>query len=121
MSAVETTKLTPLEHFYLASVIENQGYDPDKDVAVLKIDAPASALRPIPVGESGTVKVSLRRSRRGRACFVKRFHLGWSLLGSSLPATCGVLRPIVDVARTNNDLWSRLVPRNAEDVKLTVG
>lgn len=36
---------------------EVKGYDPDKDVAVLKIDAERSALQPISVGISGTVKV----------------------------------------------------------------
>lgn len=35
-----------------------QGYDPDKDVAVLKIDAPPTNLRPIPIGVSAAVKVS---------------------------------------------------------------
>lgn len=35
-----------------------QGYDPDKDVAVLKIDAPQEALRPITVGVSNTLKAS---------------------------------------------------------------
>ncbi|CAM9504583.1 unnamed protein product, partial [Sphacelaria rigidula] len=34
-----------------------QGYDPDKDVAVLKIDAARAALQPIPIGVSGAVKV----------------------------------------------------------------
>eukprot|EP00752_Nemacystus_decipiens_P008782 g7836.t1 len=34
-----------------------KGYDPDKDVAVLKIDAPPDVLRPINVGVSNTVKV----------------------------------------------------------------
>jgi S1-C subfamily serine protease len=33
------------------------GGDPDKDVAVLKIDAPESLLRPIPVGESSKLQV----------------------------------------------------------------
>ncbi|CAM9341672.1 unnamed protein product [Ectocarpus sp. 4 AP-2014] len=34
-----------------------KGYDPDKDVAVLKIDAPSELLRPIAVGVSNTLKV----------------------------------------------------------------
>lgn len=33
------------------------GYAPEKDLAVLKIDAPASLLRPIPVGDSEQLKV----------------------------------------------------------------
>ncbi|CAN0515987.1 unnamed protein product, partial [Ectocarpus sp. 8 AP-2014] len=33
------------------------GYDPDKDVAVLKIDAPSELLRPIALGVSNTLKV----------------------------------------------------------------
>ncbi|MCB2181178.1 MAG: trypsin-like peptidase domain-containing protein [Desulfobulbaceae bacterium] len=33
------------------------GASPDKDIAVLKISAPASGLKPIPVGESGTLQV----------------------------------------------------------------
>lgn len=34
-----------------------QGFDPDKDVAVLKIDAPPETLKPIVVGVSNTLKV----------------------------------------------------------------
>ncbi|KAG5177684.1 serine type protease [Tribonema minus] len=34
-----------------------QGYDPDKDVAVLKIDAPPEQLQPIPLGSSAVLKV----------------------------------------------------------------
>ncbi|CAN0056432.1 unnamed protein product, partial [Ectocarpus sp. 8 AP-2014] len=34
-----------------------KGYDPDKDVAVLKIDAPSELLRPIALGVSNTLKV----------------------------------------------------------------
>ncbi|CAM9443192.1 unnamed protein product [Ectocarpus fasciculatus] len=34
-----------------------KGYDPDKDVAVLKIDAPSELLRPIALGVSTTLKV----------------------------------------------------------------
>ncbi|CAM9352851.1 unnamed protein product [Laminaria digitata] len=37
---------------------EVKGYDPDKDVAVLKIDAAPAALRPIAVGVSNTLKAS---------------------------------------------------------------
>ncbi len=33
------------------------GVEPDKDLAVLKIDAPATALRPIPIGESSNLQV----------------------------------------------------------------
>ncbi|MEM1417401.1 MAG: trypsin-like peptidase domain-containing protein [Myxococcota bacterium] len=33
------------------------GVFPDKDIAVLKIDAPAEKLRPLPVGESGNLEV----------------------------------------------------------------
>mmetsp|Transcript_3458 Transcript_3458/g.8430 ORF Transcript_3458/g.8430 Transcript_3458/m.8430 type:complete len:466 (-) Transcript_3458:59-1456(-) len=33
------------------------GVDPDKDIAVLKIDAPASLLRKLPVGDSSKIKV----------------------------------------------------------------
>lgn len=33
------------------------GFEPDKDLAVLKIDAPAEQLTPIPVGRSGNLKV----------------------------------------------------------------
>lgn len=33
------------------------GFEPDKDLAVLRIDAPADKLRPIPVGSSGPLKV----------------------------------------------------------------
>lgn len=35
-----------------------QGYDPDKDVAVLKIDAAPETLRPIALGVSNTLKAS---------------------------------------------------------------
>lgn len=34
-----------------------QGYDPDKDVAVLKIEAPPEVLRPLAVGDSKSLKV----------------------------------------------------------------
>lgn len=50
-----------LTFFYLALVlllVGLQGYDPDKDVAVLKIDAPQETLRPIAVGSSNTLKVN---------------------------------------------------------------
>lgn len=33
------------------------GVDPDKDIAVLKIDAPASELTPLPIGDSSGIKV----------------------------------------------------------------
>ena len=33
------------------------GYDADKDVAVLKVDAPAALLRPVPVGSSAGLRV----------------------------------------------------------------
>lgn len=33
------------------------GFEPDKDLAVIAIDAPADKLTPIPVGQSGTLKV----------------------------------------------------------------
>lgn len=33
------------------------GFEPDKDLAVMSIDAPESVLTPIPVGKSGTLKV----------------------------------------------------------------
>ena len=42
-----------------------QGYDPDKDVAVLKIEAPSEALRPIAVGESKSLKVRGKYIHKG--------------------------------------------------------
>jgi S1-C subfamily serine protease len=36
------------------------GYYPDKDLAVLQIDAPADQLRPLPVGESANLRVGQR-------------------------------------------------------------
>lgn len=42
---------------HLCLLSTGQGYDPDKDVAVLKIDAPREALRPIAVGSSNSLKV----------------------------------------------------------------
>lgn len=41
---------------YIAKV---EGYDPDHDVAVLKIDAPAEKLSPIDVGSSGSLRVGM--------------------------------------------------------------
>jgi S1-C subfamily serine protease len=42
---------------YPATIV---GSAPDKDIAVLKVDAPASKLVPIPVGESANLKVGMK-------------------------------------------------------------
>jgi S1-C subfamily serine protease len=42
---------------YPATIV---GSAPDKDIAVLKVDAPASKLIPIPVGESANLKVGMK-------------------------------------------------------------
>jgi S1-C subfamily serine protease len=77
------------------------GYEPRKDLAVLKIDAPASTLRPIPVGNSSNLKV-------GQSVFAigNPFGLDQTLttgiisaLGREIQSQAGI--PIRDVIQTD--------------------
>ncbi|CAN0308542.1 unnamed protein product [Ascophyllum nodosum] len=78
-----------------------KGYDPDKDVAVLKIEAPSEALRPIAVGESKSLKVGQLALAIGNP-----FGLDHTLtmgivsgLGREVKAPSG--RPITNVIQTD--------------------
>jgi S1-C subfamily serine protease len=77
------------------------GAEPDKDLAVLKIDAPASRLRPIPVGTSSDLLV-------GQSVFAIGNPFGFdqtlttglvSALGRDIPSMTG--RPIRDMIQTD--------------------
>lgn len=77
------------------------GYEPNKDLAVLKIKAPADKLRPIPVGQSSTLKVGQSVYAIGNP-----FGLDQSLttgvisaLGREITSVGG--RPIRDVIQTD--------------------
>ena len=83
---------------YEAKVI---GQEPNKDLAVLKIDAPASKLRPIPVGQSSTLRVGQSVYAIGNP-----FGLDQTLttgvisaLGREITSLTG--RPIRDVIQTD--------------------
>lgn len=77
------------------------GYEPRKDIAVLKIDAPVSVLRPIPVGTSSDLKVGQSVYAIGNP-----FGLDQSLttgvisaLGREIQSQAGI--PIRDVIQTD--------------------
>ena len=83
---------------YPASLV---GYDPKKDLAVLKIDAPASELEPIPIGTSHNLRV-------GQSVFAigNPFGLDQTLttgiisaLGREIESVAGI--PIRDVIQTD--------------------
>lgn len=77
------------------------GFAPEKDLAVLKIDAPRNALRPIPVGESGNLLVGQNVYAIGNP-----FGLDQTLttgiisaLGREIKSVSGI--PIRDVIQTD--------------------
>ena len=77
------------------------GYAPEKDLAVLKIDAPRSTLRPIPIGESGNLLVGQNVYAIGNP-----FGLDQTLttgiisaLGREIKSVSGI--PIRDVIQTD--------------------
>ena len=83
---------------YEAKVV---GQEPNKDLAVLKIDAPAAKLRPIPVGQSSTLRVGQSVYAIGNP-----FGLDQTLttgvisaLGREITSLTG--RPIRDVIQTD--------------------
>lgn len=83
---------------YPAQII---GVAPDKDIAVLKIDAPANKLVPLPVGQSSTLKVGMKVLAIGNP-----FGLDQTLttgvisgLGREIKSMTG--RPINDVIQTD--------------------
>lgn len=83
---------------YAAKIV---GRAPDKDIAVLKIDAPASKLLPLPIGQSSTLKVGMKVLAIGNP-----FGLDQTLttgvisgLGREIKSMSG--RPITDVIQTD--------------------
>ena len=77
------------------------GKAPDKDIAVLKVDAPAQKLLPLPVGQSGNLKVGMKVLAIGNP-----FGLDQTLttgvisgLGREIKSMSGV--PITDVIQTD--------------------
>ncbi len=77
------------------------GYAPEKDLAVLKIDAPASSLRPIAVGSSGELKVGQTTLAIGNPFgFDQTLTTGIvSAVGREIESASGV--PIRDVIQTD--------------------
>lgn len=83
---------------YPATIV---GVAPDKDIAVLRIDAPASKLVPLPVGQSANLKVGMKVLAIGNP-----FGLDQTLttgvisgLGREIKSVSG--RPISDVIQTD--------------------
>ena len=83
---------------YAAKII---GKAPDKDIAVLKIDAPAQKLVPLPIGQSSSLKVGMKVLAIGNP-----FGLDQTLttgvisgLGREIKSMSG--RPITDVIQTD--------------------
>jgi S1-C subfamily serine protease len=83
---------------YPATIV---GVAPDKDIAVLHIDAPPSKLLPLPVGQSSTLKVGMKVLAIGNP-----FGLDQTLttgvisgLGREIKSVSG--RPITDVIQTD--------------------
>jgi S1-C subfamily serine protease len=83
---------------YPATIV---GTAPDKDIAVLQVDAPAAKLLPLPVGQSATLKVGMKVLAIGNP-----FGLDQTLttgvisgLGREIKSMSG--RPITDVIQTD--------------------
>ncbi len=83
---------------YAAKIV---GKAPDKDIAVLKIDAPAQKLLPLPIGQSSSLKVGMKVLAIGNP-----FGLDQTLttgvisgLGREIKSMSG--RPITDVIQTD--------------------
>lgn len=94
----EKARVTLDQEDYPATIV---GVAPDKDIAVLKIDAPASKLTPLPIGESSKLKVGMKVLAIGNPFgFDHTLTTGViSGLGREMKGVSG--RPITDMVQTD--------------------
>jgi S1-C subfamily serine protease len=77
------------------------GVDADKDIAVLKIDAPPQLLRPIPIGTSGDLRVGQRVFAIGNPFGYDQTLTAGIISGLGREITSASNRPIRDVIQTD--------------------
>jgi S1-C subfamily serine protease len=78
-----------------------EGVAPDKDIAVLKIDAPAAKLVPLPVGQSATLKVGMKVLAIGNPFGLDQTLTTGVISGLGREIKSLTKRPITDVIQTD--------------------